>query len=138
MLCWSLSGLKGNDPRSVGVLHDGSCRLPTPILQFASYYGNREKLRPDGPLGSNTDFFLLKPTQRLSHLPLFFNIRDLFRFSFLFSRIRTQHLTTPKKPVFFLFYPFSKPLKISLEGTSRSGHTSPRVYRPICYSRQPF
>ena len=29
------------------------------IHLFASRYGNRDKLRPDGPLGSYTDFFLL-------------------------------------------------------------------------------
>ena len=28
------------------------------ILSVASCYGNRDKLRPDGPLGSNADFTL--------------------------------------------------------------------------------
>ena len=28
------------------------------ILLFASYLGNGDKLRPDGPLGSNADFTL--------------------------------------------------------------------------------
>ena len=32
------------------------------ILPVASCYGNRDKLRPDGPLGSNADFTLPLPT----------------------------------------------------------------------------
>ena len=31
------------------------------ILLVASYYGNRDKLRPDGPLGSYTDLSLFQP-----------------------------------------------------------------------------
>ena len=30
------------------------------ILSVASCYGNRDKLRPDGPFGSNADFFLAR------------------------------------------------------------------------------
>ena len=52
------------------------------ILLVASCYGNRDKLRPDGPLGSYADFSLPFPFQPMGifsrdSLPVFNNQRKI-------------------------------------------------------------
>ena len=42
----------GGNPRWTSIPSGGGVE----ILSVASCYGNRDKLRPDGPLGSNADF----------------------------------------------------------------------------------
>ena len=44
----------GGNPASGLASHPGG---RVEILLVASYYGNGDKLQPDGPLGSNADFF---------------------------------------------------------------------------------